>query len=308
MKQLTLPLLAVLLILWIIAGIFFCRRCLEGSLFAATAAQGMTRDNSAATKPGILSDDDTWSISDGTAFIHQGREHFEFTKGSFSLLNPDTKEYTETISSIANYLNSHKDRSLNIIGLYGEGEENNSIFSNLGLARANDIKHLLMKVGVDPLQLTTEGQMLTNATFREDTLSKGIEVSFGELANNDERLNTIRTGLVGKPLILYFGTDQNSLNLTAQQRQKFSDMIYYLDNVDEASINVDGHTDNTGRRAYNVELSEERANFVMKYLSENGGIPQNRMNVNGFGPDKPIESNGTTEGRSKNRRVEITLN
>ena len=47
---------------------------------------------------------------------------------------------------------------------------------------------------------------------------------------------------------------------------------------------------------------------MRQYLADNGGIAANKMTARGFGPDKPIETNDTADGRSKNRRVEVKLN
>jgi len=69
---------------------------------------------------------------------------------------------------------------------------------------------------------------------------------------------------------------------------------------------VEGHTDITGSYSLNKRLSYERALSVANYLNLNG-ISRSRMELNGFGPDKPIADNSTESGRLMNRRVEITL-
>ena len=107
---------------------------------------------------------------------------------------------------------------------------------------------------------------------------------------------------------MYFGTNQDELNLSSQQRKDIGEIIYYLDNVDGSGLSIGGHTDNIGNRQSNITLSQGRANFVREYLTNNGNIPANKMSTNGFGPDNPIDTNATPEGRSKNRRVEVKLN
>jgi outer membrane protein OmpA-like peptidoglycan-associated protein len=71
-------------------------------------------------------------------------------------------------------------------------------------------------------------------------------------------------------------------------------------------IQIAGHTDSTGSHAYNMKLSEQRANSVKTYLVGRG-VPANRLVTIGAGPDYPIASNDTEEGRAQNRRVEITI-
>lgn len=69
-------------------------------------------------------------------------------------------------------------------------------------------------------------------------------------------------------------------------------------------IEVGGHTDNTGRREYNMRLSRARARSVRQYLLGRGLAP-GRLSAQGYGPDKPIGDNNTDEGRGQNRRVEF---
>ena len=73
-----------------------------------------------------------------------------------------------------------------------------------------------------------------------------------------------------------------------------------------STITITGYTDSHGDKLYNVILSAERANRVKAYLVQRG-VPASKIKVNGLGPENPIESNATLEGRKKNRRVEIEL-
>lgn len=72
------------------------------------------------------------------------------------------------------------------------------------------------------------------------------------------------------------------------------------------NFEVAGHTDNTGNYQYNVNLSESRANSVRDYLIIKG-VESDRLTAKGYGPDKPVTSNDTREGRSSNRRVELVV-
>jgi len=75
---------------------------------------------------------------------------------------------------------------------------------------------------------------------------------------------------------------------------------------DQTVIQIAGHTDSTGSHAYNMKLSEQRAQSVKSYLAGKG-VPAQRMQTIGAGPDHPIADNSTPEGRAENRRVEITI-
>ncbi len=73
-----------------------------------------------------------------------------------------------------------------------------------------------------------------------------------------------------------------------------------------ANFNVEGHTDSTGNHNSNLRLSERRATSVINYLTEKGLNPQ-RFSAIGLGPNKPIASNNTAQGRAENRRIEFKL-
>lgn len=72
-------------------------------------------------------------------------------------------------------------------------------------------------------------------------------------------------------------------------------------------IRVEGHTDNVGSGPYNKDLSQRRARSVVRYLVDRGGVPAQRLEAAGFGFERPVTSNATAVGRSKNRRVEFTI-
>ena len=71
----------------------------------------------------------------------------------------------------------------------------------------------------------------------------------------------------------------------------------------KANATIVGHTDNLGKRGDNIALSKARANSIRKYLVDKFDIDPSRIKALGYGPDKPIASNKTSEGRQKNRRV-----
>ncbi|WNG26068.1 OmpA family protein [Cystobacter fuscus] len=72
-------------------------------------------------------------------------------------------------------------------------------------------------------------------------------------------------------------------------------------------LRIGGHTDNRGTREFNIKLSQDRAEAVRRYLVERGVAPT-RLEAKGFGPDQPIASNDTAEGRQRNRRTEFISN
>jgi outer membrane protein OmpA-like peptidoglycan-associated protein len=77
------------------------------------------------------------------------------------------------------------------------------------------------------------------------------------------------------------------------------------DGLVDAAVVISGHTDNIGSMDYNQRLSENRAKAVENYLCRHHGIDPERIEIKGYGETRPIASNETEEGRSKNRRVEF---
>lgn len=80
-----------------------------------------------------------------------------------------------------------------------------------------------------------------------------------------------------------------------------------LQNTPDTLIIIEGYTDNSGSKNYNIMLSLKRANNVAQLLSSQFSISQDRLKVLGYGPSFPVASNKTVEGRAKNRRVLTTI-
>lgn len=76
----------------------------------------------------------------------------------------------------------------------------------------------------------------------------------------------------------------------------------------ELKVEIGGHTDSTGSEAYNLKLSEKRAQAVFDHLAKNiEGVRAEQLFPKGFGESRPIASNDTAEGRAQNRRVEFRV-
>ena len=72
-------------------------------------------------------------------------------------------------------------------------------------------------------------------------------------------------------------------------------------------VEIEGHTDNTGDRAYNERLGQARAEAVKRYLYEKHQVPLHKINVISYGEEKPVAPNNTRDGRAQNRRVVIKV-
>ncbi|MBZ0116605.1 MAG: OmpA family protein [Sandaracinaceae bacterium] len=71
---------------------------------------------------------------------------------------------------------------------------------------------------------------------------------------------------------------------------------------------IEGHTDDRGRREHNLELSQQRAESVLRFLVERGGVAESRLTARGYGPDRPIVPGArSAEDLARNRRVEFNI-
>jgi outer membrane protein OmpA-like peptidoglycan-associated protein len=100
--------------------------------------------------------------------------------------------------------------------------------------------------------------------------------------------------------------DTNSGDLKSSFYDVLNSVAIVLEEYDKTIVAVSGHTDSTGARDYNQQLSEKRASSVASYLKSRNVVDA-RFEVVGFGEDYPIADNSTAEGRAQNRRVELTL-
>jgi OmpA-OmpF porin, OOP family len=95
-------------------------------------------------------------------------------------------------------------------------------------------------------------------------------------------------------------------NLQESSYAVLDELVAYLNRKDDERIELGGHTDNVGKPAKNVILSQGRANTVRAYLLTKGIDPV-RVTAKGYGMSKPIASNKTAAGKAQNRRTEVKI-
>ncbi len=98
--------------------------------------------------------------------------------------------------------------------------------------------------------------------------------------------------------------DFNKAEIKPQGYPLLDAIVVIMEKNPAMSVELQGHTDNIGSEAYNMDLSMRRSNAVANYLVDKG-ILRNRMATTGFGFKSPVALNGTNFGRSLNRRVEL---
>ncbi len=133
--------------------------------------------------------------------------------------------------------------------------------------------------------------LASNAAQRVDLLSNRV-------ANLDNYTPVTETSVK-------FGLNKD--NLTKQAKEELDQLATQVTSAKGYVITVEGATDSTGSADYNYALSQRRANAVIQYLAAEKSIPAYKIYLIGLGKDKPVESNKTSDGRAKNRRVDVRL-
>ncbi len=100
--------------------------------------------------------------------------------------------------------------------------------------------------------------------------------------------------------------DTGSATLQPASNEQLGNIAAILKAYPQVKIKIGGYTDNTGDKAANLKLSQDRANNVMNELVTLG-VASDRLDAQGYGEDHPIADNSTDEGRQKNRRISLRV-
>ena len=115
---------------------------------------------------------------------------------------------------------------------------------------------------------------------------------------------------VGDKLVVKFDSgilfDSSEAALKPAAQHDLGEFARILKEYPDTKLTIQGHTDSTGSAASNKKLSQERADAVTAYLSE-AGVQRARLVAQGLGEAEAVANNGTSEGRARNRRVEIHI-
>lgn len=98
----------------------------------------------------------------------------------------------------------------------------------------------------------------------------------------------------------------NKTEIMPESEPALDDLYQFLVKNPSVNIHIVGHTDNTGSLSYNMNLSEGRAKAVLEAIAAKG-IDSSRLSFEGRGPNEPVATNDTEEGRAQNRRVEFII-
>ncbi len=161
----------------------------------------------------------------------------------------------------------------------------------------------------DYLVVLTEGADYGLYVSRPGYLFQSLHFDYSEIRDLeslhlDVTLEKIKPGVNVVLNNIFFATDSYAL-LTESEAELFR-VVEFLSANPRVSIEISGHTDDRGEKAYNKALSQKRAGAVVEFLTLKG-IQPGRLMAAGYGVERPTAPNDTDENRQKNRRIEVRI-
>jgi OmpA-OmpF porin, OOP family len=286
LREYTLPLAATLLVLWLGLGSWWY----SATYCTAHAGAGI---------PGL-------SLMDGD-FQVSAEQTFTFYES-----NPDpylNESVRSAFEKLASHLRAHPDKELTLFGVYSPHESNSTGFDNLGQARADAIRNILMDLGVPKNSIKVKGGLFDNASFANRMMYGGVYFRFKNTNESPQEPligEENRSKDLFRPVNIYFDVNEYDLILTDELEAYLEDTKAFLQKNISAKIAIIGHADSKGNDSANMTLSENRARNVKKFMIRSGFDPK-RLVIEFHGDQTPLSSESASEDLKKNRRVELRL-
>lgn len=156
------------------------------------------------------------------------------------------------------------------------------------------------------------GQKYSMRAVAKDFIAEGDNIDltvdktkgYQEITGRELKLIPIEVGQSIRLNNIFFDTGKSELR--PESGPELDRLVTTLNDQPKMTIEVRGHTDNTGSNALNEKLSQDRADAVREYFISKG-IEPDRIGSKGFGETKPVSTNDTEAGRQQNRRVEFVI-
>lgn len=139
---------------------------------------------------------------------------------------------------------------------------------------------------------------VSGVNTKADTATKGV-------ATLDNKFQNRNNYTVSSQKAVLFKFD--SASLTDENKGSLDEIAKAVEGNPNAMIVLEGHTDSTGDRTYNIRLGERRIEAVRRYLAVDKGVPVYKIEEISFGAEKPIAPNDSKQGREQNRAVSLSI-
>ena len=213
---------------------------------------------------------------------------------SFDVAAKFDEGYEKSTKQVIDYIKLMQDSVQNL-------NQNLAISNQMNLTKGQRIVELESKLGdvaIEKSALT--GRIEAEAKVREQFLK--VERMFSREEGRVMREgNNVLVRLIG----LNFPVGKSVIE---PQYFKLLTKVQQTINIfPNSKITIEGHTDSFGGDDLNLKLSQQRSDAVKTYLMANMGLSDDRINSVGFGESQPIANNETSEGRTKNRRIDVVI-
>lgn len=257
--------------------------------------------DTAKTETGVVSMEKL-GLKDGATAILEGYDQFSFAPGTFKTdLSANNKAFLDKVTA---YFKANPDKNLKITGLYLASEKDapSGIFENIGLARADAIRNMLVQAGIPQDRISLDSKMLDGTQLTE---SLRFDVLAKPKAGKKELQQEAFTFFNMSFSDANFDYNSDVFNPGRQFALYADSLVTYTKANPKATITLTGHTDNRGDNNYNTELGKKRAEAVKAYLVKKG--VKVAISTATKGETEPVTPNDTEENMRKNRRVNVRI-
>jgi OmpA-OmpF porin, OOP family len=216
-------------------------------------------------------------------------------------------EYRDEIAKVGDFMKKYPTTTAVIEGHtdnVGSAEHN----MDLSQRRAESVvNYLVEKFGIDRSRLAAKGYGLTRPV---------ADNSSDEGRQKNRRIEAIIDCVFEvkeiKPpericISLVQDFDSGKADIKPEYRGEIAKIADYMKQYPSTTAVIEGHTDNIGGYEVNMKLSQQRAENVVNYLVDNFGLDRSRLSAKGYGYNRRIAYNDTSEGRQKNRRINAVI-
>jgi len=311
MSKLTFPLILSSLVIWLVVSTWW---------FNAKYDQLDTYGNPKCEIPFMVTDGNFQTKSDNSII-------FEVSDWEPTI----PMQALSSLKSMALYLANNSEKKLILTGRFGLNELNDSDFPNNGIARAEAIKKELVSYGAPNKLIEVKADSLVKMSLTCGKIMTAIDFSFekqNEIAqanltapkddeettpdNNistEEVITTVKTRSTfneNKTYIIFYKENTFKPEVDEEIDSYLKSLAKYLKEHPKYRLLLLGHTDNVGDKNKHFNFGKYRARKLRDVLLEYK-IEKRRIKTDSKGSAKPLGSNSSSEGRSKNRRVEISI-
>ena len=168
------------------------------------------------------------------------------------------------------------------------------------------------KIAEVQIQQATEERdrvLLDARTRQAQRAQQQAQAATGQVQQLQQELAALQAKQTDRGLVVTLGDvlfETGKADLRPGALRNLYPLVTFLQKYPERRVVIEGHTDSVGSDAYNLDLSQRRADAVRDFLLQNG-VKAAQLTTHGYGKASPVASNSTAEGRQHNRRVELII-